>query len=191
MKCLVVGWRGLWPWRPGFGVGVLAGCGSSSTARAACSSAASSGTSTVSNKDKPAGAVQPPAVQQLRSELDSRRPQLTIRPTTLASMLTRAPRLSQARWWDYIEKNIASLDRNGDGIVVTSSRLATWATTILSRPHPRRAQHSWHGRRKDGKVVSGPIGTNTDETFLACQDIRWRLVARPTPFARKACLAGG
>ena len=150
-------------------VGVLAGCGSSSDS-ASSDSAASSGTSTVSNKDKPLVWFNRQPSNSSTGELDSAALNFNDKTYYVGFDANQGAEAQGKMVKDYIEKNIASLDRNGDGII--GYVLAIGDVGHNDSIARTRGVRSTLGRgvEKDGKVVSDPIGTNTDGSSSLVQD---------------------
>lgn len=71
---------------------------------------------------------------------------------------------------DYIEQNIDSIDRNGDGIIgyVLAIGDIGHNDSIARTRGVRKALGT--GIEKDGNINSEPVGTNTDGTASAVQD---------------------
>ncbi len=73
---------------------------------------------------------------------------------------------------DYIEKNIATLDRNGDGIIGYVLAIGDVGhNDSIARTRGVRSTLGT-GVEKDGKVISDPIGTNTDGSSSLVQDAK-------------------
>ena len=150
-------------------VGVLAGCGSSSDS-ASSDSAASSGTSTVSNKDKPLVWFNRQPSNSSTGELDSAALNFNDKTYYVGFDANQGAEAQGKMVKDYIEKNIASLDRNGDGIIGYVLAIGDVGhNDSIARTRGVRSTLGT-GVEKDGKVVSDPIGTNTDGSFSLVQD---------------------
>ncbi|RGJ47585.1 sugar-binding protein [Olsenella sp. AF16-14LB] len=150
-------------------VGVLAGCGSSSDS-ASSDSAASSGTSTVSNKDKPLVWFNRQPSNSSTGELDSAALNFNDKTYYVGFDANQGAEAQGKMVKDYIEKNIASLDRNGDGIIGYVLAIGDVGhNDSIARTRGVRSTLGT-GVEKDGKVVSDPIGTNTDGSSSLVQD---------------------
>lgn len=150
-------------------VGVLAGCGSSSDS-ASSDSAASSGTSTVSNKDKPLVWFNRQPSNSSTGELDSAALNFNDKTYYVGFDANQGAEAQGKMVKDYIEKNIASLDRNGDGIIGYVLSIGDVGhNDSIARTRGVRSTLGT-GVEKDGKVVSDPIGTNTDGSSSLVQD---------------------
>ena len=150
-------------------VGVLAGCGSSSDS-ASSDSAASSGTSTVSNKDKPLVWFNRQPSNSSTGELDSAALNFNDKTYYVGFDANQGAEAQGKMVKDYIEKNIASLDRNGDGIIGYVLAIGDGGhNDSIARTRGVRSTLGT-GVEKDGKVVSDPIGTNTDGSSSLVQD---------------------
>lgn len=150
-------------------VGVLAGCGSSSDS-ASSDSAASSGTSTVSNKDKPLVWFNRQPSNSSTGELDSAALNFNDKIYYVGFDANQGAEAQGKMVKDYIEKNIASLDRNGDGIIGYVLAIGDVGhNDSIARTRGVRSTLGT-GVEKDGKVVSDPIGTNTDGSSSLVQD---------------------
>lgn len=150
-------------------VGVLAGCGSSSDS-ASSDSAASSGTSTVSNKDKPLVWFNRQPSNGSTGELDSAALNFNDKTYYVGFDANQGAEAQGKMVKDYIEKNIASLDRNGDGIIGYVLAIGDVGhNDSIARTRGVRSTLGT-GVEKDGKVVSDPIGTNTDGSSSLVQD---------------------
>lgn len=150
-------------------VGVLAGCGSSSDS-ASSDSAASSGTSTVSNKDKPLVWFNRQPSNSSTGELDSAALNFNDKTYYVDFDANQGAEAQGKMVKDYIEKNIASLDRNGDGIIGYVLAIGDVGhNDSIARTRGVRSTLGT-GVEKDGKVVSDPIGTNTDGSSSLVQD---------------------
>ena len=150
-------------------VGVLAGCGSSSDS-ASSDSAASSGTSTVANKDKPLVWFNRQPSNSSTGELDSAALNFNDKTYYVGFDANQGAEAQGKMVKDYIEKNIASLDRNGDGIIGYVLAIGDVGhNDSIARTRGVRSTLGT-GVEKDGKVVSDPIGTNTDGSSSLVQD---------------------
>ena len=150
-------------------VGVLAGCGSSSDS-ASSDSAASSGTSTVSNKDKPLVWFNRQPSNSSTGELDSAALNFNDKTYYVGFDANQGAEAQGKMVKDYIEKNIATLDRNGDGIIGYVLAIGDVGhNDSIARTRGVRSTLGT-GVEKDGKVVSDPIGTNTDGSSSLVQD---------------------
>lgn len=150
-------------------VGVLAGCGSSSDS-ASSDSTASSGTSTVSNKDKPLVWFNRQPSNSSTGELDSAALNFNDKTYYVGFDANQGAEAQGKMVKDYIEKNIASLDRNGDGIIGYVLAIGDVGhNDSIARTRGVRSTLGT-GVEKDGKVVSDPIGTNTDGSSSLVQD---------------------
>ena len=150
-------------------VGVLAGCGSSSDS-ASSDSAASSGTSTVSNKDKPLVWFNRQPSNSSTGELDSAALNFNDKTYYVGFDANQGAEAQGKMVKDYIEKNIASLDRNGDGIIGYVLAIGDVGhNDSIARTRGVRSTLGT-GVEKDGKVVSDPIGANTDGSSSLVQD---------------------
>ena len=150
-------------------VGVLAGCGSSSDS-ASSDSAASSGTSTVSNKDKPLVWFNRQPSNSSTGELDSAALNFNDKTYYVGFDANQGAEAQGKMVKDYIEKNIASLDRNGAGIIGYVLAIGDVGhNDSIARTRGVRSTLGT-GVEKDGKVVSDPIGTNTDGSSSLVQD---------------------
>lgn len=150
-------------------VGVLDGCGSSSDS-ASSDSAASSGTSTVSNKDKPLVWFNRQPSNSSTGELDSAALNFNDKTYYVGFDANQGAEAQGKMVKDYIEKNIASLDRNGDGIIGYVLAIGDVGhNDSIARTRGVRSTLGT-GVEKDGKVVSDPIGTNTDGSSSLVQD---------------------
>ena len=150
-------------------VGVLAGCGSSSDS-ASSDSAASSGTSTVSNKDKPLVWFNRQPSNSSTGELDSAALNFNDKTYYVGFDANQGAEAQGKMVKDYIEKNIASLDRNGDGIIGYVLAIGDVGhNDSIARTRGVRSTLGT-GVEKDGKGVSDPIGTNTDGSSSLVQD---------------------
>lgn len=150
-------------------VGVLAGCGSSSDS-ASSDSAASSGTSTVSNKDKPLVWFNRQPSNSSTGELDSAALNFNDKTYYVGFDANQGAEAQGKMVKDYIEKNIASLDRNGDGIIGYVLAIGDVGhNDSIARTRGVRSTLGT-GVEKDGKVVSDSIGTNTDGSSSLVQD---------------------
>ena len=150
-------------------VGVLAGCGSSSDS-ASSDSAASSGTSTVSNKDKPLVWFNRQPSNSSTGELDSAALNFNDKTYYVGFDANQGAEAQGKMVKDFIEKNIASLDRNGDGIIGYVLAIGDVGhNDSIARTRGVRSTLGT-GVEKDGKVVSDPIGTNTDGSSSLVQD---------------------
>ena len=150
-------------------VGVLAGCGSSSDS-ASSDSAASSGTSTVSNKDKPLVWFNRQPSNSSTGELDSAALNFNDKTYYVGFDANQGAEAQGKMVKDYIEKNIATLDRNGDGIIGYVLAIGDVGhNDSIARTRGVRSTLGT-GVEKDGKVVSDPSGTNTDGSSSLVQD---------------------
>ncbi len=150
-------------------VGVLAGCGSSSDS-ASSDSGASSGTSTVANKDKPLVWFNRQPSNSSTGELDSAALNFNDKTYYVGFDANQGAEAQGKMVKDYIEKNIASLDRNGDGIIGYVLAIGDVGhNDSIARTRGVRSTLGT-GVEKDGKVVSDPIGTNTDGSSSLVQD---------------------
>lgn len=150
-------------------VGVLAGCGSSSDS-ASSDSATSSGTSTVANKDKPLVWFNRQPSNSSTGELDSAALNFNDKTYYVGFDANQGAEAQGKMVKDYIEKNIASLDRNGDGIIGYVLAIGDVGhNDSIARTRGVRSTLGT-GVEKDGKVVSDPIGTNTDGSSSLVQD---------------------
>ncbi len=150
-------------------VGVLAGCGSSSDS-ASSDSAASSGTSTVSNKDKPLVWFNRQPSNSSTGELDSAALNFNDKTYYVGFDANQGAEAQGKMVKDYIEKTIATLDRNGDGIIGYVLAIGDVGhNDSIARTRGVRSTLGT-GVEKDGKVVSDPIGTNTDGSSSLVQD---------------------
>ena len=150
-------------------VGVLAGCGSSSDS-ASSDSATSSGTSTVANKDKPLVWFNRQPSNSSTGELDSAALNFNDKTYYVGFDANQGAEAQGKMVKDYIEKNIASLDRNGDGIIGNVLAIGDVGhNDSIARTRGVRSTLGT-GVEKDGKVVSDPIGTNTDGSSSLVQD---------------------
>lgn len=150
-------------------VGVLAGCGSSSDS-ASSDSATSSGTSTVANKDKPLVWFNRQPSNSSTGELDSAALNFNDKTYYVGFDANQGAEAQGKMVKDYIEKNIATLDRNGDGIIGYVLAIGDVGhNDSIARTRGVRSTLGT-GVEKDGKVVSDPIGTNTDGSSSLVQD---------------------
>ncbi len=150
-------------------VGVLVGCGGSSDS-ASSDSAASSGTSTVSNKDKPLVWFNRQPSNSSTGELDSAALNFNDKTYYVGFDANQGAEAQGKMVKDYIEKNISSLDRNGDGIIGYVLAIGDVGhNDSIARTRGVRSTLGT-GVEKDGKVVSDPIGTNTDGSSSLVQD---------------------
>ena len=139
-------------------VGVLAGCGSSSDS-ASSDSATSSGTSTVANKDKPLVWFNRQPSNSSTGELDSAALNFNDKTYYVGFDANQGAEAQGKMVKDYIEKNIATLDRNGDGIIGYVLAIGDVGhNDSIARTRGVRSTLGT-GVEKDGKVVSDPIGT--------------------------------
>ena len=150
-------------------VGVRAGCGSSSDS-ASSDSATSSGTSTVANKDKPLVWFNRQPSNSSTGELDSAALNFNDKTYYVGFDANQGAEAQGKMVKDYIEKNIATLDRNGDGIIGYVLAIGDVGhNDSIARTRGVRSTLGT-GVEKDGKVVSDPIGTNTDGSSSLVQD---------------------
>lgn len=150
-------------------VGVLAGCGSSSDS-ASSDSATSSGTSTVANKDKPLVWFNRQPSNSSTGELDSAALNFNDKTYYVGFDANQGAEAQGKMVKDYIEKNSATLDRNGDGIIGYVLAIGDVGhNDSIARTRGVRSTLGT-GVEKDGKVVSDPIGTNTDGSSSLVQD---------------------
>ena len=155
-------------------VGVLAGCGSSSDS-ASSDSATSSGTSTVANKDKPLVWFNRQPSNSSTGELDSAALNFNDKTYYVGFDANQGAEAQGKMVKDYIEKNIATLDRNGDGIIGYVLAIGDVGhNDSIARTRGVRSTLGT-GVEKDGKVVSDPIGTNTDGSSSLVQDAKMEI----------------
>jgi methyl-galactoside transport system substrate-binding protein len=155
-------------------VGVLAGCGSSSDSTSS-DSATSSGTSTVANKDKPLVWFNRQPSNSSTGELDSAALNFNDKTYYVGFDANQGAEAQGKMVKDYIEKNIATLDRNGDGIIGYVLAIGDVGhNDSIARTRGVRSTLGT-GVEKDGKVVSDPIGTNTDGSSSLVQDAKMEI----------------
>ncbi len=149
-------------------VGVLAGCGGGSSSSTGSSSGASSGT--VANKDKPLVWFNRQPSNSSTGELDTAALNFNDKTYYVGFDANQGGEAQGKMVKDYIEKNIASLDRNGDGVI--GYVLAIGDVGHNDSIARTRGVRSTLGTavEKDGKAVSDPIGTNTDGSSSLVQD---------------------
>ena len=155
-------------------VGVLAGCGSSSDSTSS-DSTASSGTDAVANKDKPLVWFNRQPSNSSTGELDSAALNFNDKTYYVGFDANQGAEAQGKMVKDYIEKNIATLDRNGDGIIGYVLAIGDVGhNDSIARTRGVRSTLGT-GVEKDGKVVSDPIGTNTDGSSSLVQDAKMEI----------------
>ena len=148
--------------------GLLAGCGSSTTSTSSGSSSGASGT--VANKDKPLVWYNRQPSNSSTGDLDTNALHFNDDTYYVGFDATQGAEAQGQMIKDYIEKNIATLDRNGDGTI-------GYVLAIGDVGHNDSIART-RGVRKilgtaveqDGKIISDPIGTNTDGSSSSVQD---------------------
>ena len=145
----------------------LAACGSSGSGD---SSSDSSASSDVANKDKPLVWFNRQPSNSSTGELDMNA--LTFNEDTyyVGFDANQGADLQGTMVKEYLEANIDSIDRNGDGVIgyVLAIGDIGHNDSIARTRGVRKALGT--GVEKDGDINSDPIGTNTDGTATAVQD---------------------
>ncbi|MCI7271328.1 MAG: substrate-binding domain-containing protein [Anaerobutyricum hallii] len=145
----------------------LAACGSSGSGD---SSSDSSASSDVANKDKPLVWFNRQPSNSSTGELDMNA--LTFNEDTyyVGFDANQGADLQGTMVKEYLEANIDSIDRNGDGVIgyVLAIGDIGHNDSIARTRGVRKALGT--GVEKDGDINSDPIGTNTDGTAAAVQD---------------------
>ena len=155
-------------------VGVLAGCGGSSDSSSS-DSTASSGTDAVANKDKPLVWFNRQPSNSSTGELDTAALNFNDKTYYVGFDANQGAEAQGQMVKDYIEKNIATLDRNGDGIIgyVLAIGDVGHNDSIARTRGVRKSLGT--GVEKDGNIVSDPIGTNTDGSSSLVQDAKMEI----------------
>ena len=158
----------------------LAGCGSSSTSSTATSTATSEATSgaaaattasgDVANKDKPLCWYNRQPSNSSTGELDMTALNFNKDTYYVGFDANQGAELQGQMVLDYIKKNAATIDRNGDGTIgyVLAIGDIGHNDSIARTRGVRKALGT--GVDKDGAIDSEPAGTNTDGSATVVQD---------------------
>ncbi|MCI6273197.1 MAG: substrate-binding domain-containing protein [Coriobacteriaceae bacterium] len=147
-------------------VGVLAGCGGGTDS----STTPSGGTDAVANKDKPLVWFNRQPSNSSTGELDSAALNFNDKTYYVGFDANQGAEAQGKMVKEYIEKNIATLDRNGDGIIGYVLAIGDVGhNDSIARTRGVRSTLGT-GVEKDGKVISDPIGTNTDGSSSLVKD---------------------
>lgn len=166
---------------------MLAGCGSSSNETAsntpandaaadttaaapADTSAAAPADGNIANKDKPLVWFNRQPSNSSTGELDMNALSFNDNTYYVGFDANQGAELQGTMIKDYIEANIDSLDRNGDGVIgyVLAIGDIGHNDSIARTRGVRKALGT--AVEKDGAIVSDPVGTNTDGSATAVQD---------------------
>lgn len=148
----------------------LAACGSSSKSGSSDSKSGSATTSKVENKDKPLVWFNRQPSNSSTGELDKAALSFNKDTYYVGFDATQGAEVQGQMIKDYITKNIADVDRDGDGVVgyVLAIGDVGHNDSIARTRGVRKALGT--GVEKDGAINSEPIGTNVDGKSKVVQD---------------------
>ena len=148
--------------------GALTGCGGSSDSSASTGTASSDGT--VANKDKPVVFFNRQPSNSSTGELDMNTLKWNDKTYYVGFDATQGGELEGQMVLEYIQKNIDTIDRNGDGIIgyVLAIGDVGHNDSIARTRGCRKALGT--GVEKDGAIISEAAGTNTDGSSSIVKD---------------------
>lgn len=148
----------------------VAGCGSGDAQSKGDSKGDSKTTSTVANKDKPLVWFNRQPSNSSTGELDKTALSFNKNTYYVGFDAKQGAEVQGKMVKDYIEKNIAKIDRNGDGTIGYVLAIGDVGhNDSIARTRGVR-QELGTGVEKDGAINSKPIGTNTDGSASAVKD---------------------
>lgn len=148
--------------------GALTGCGGSSDSSASTGTASSDGT--VANKDKPVVFFNRQPSNSSTGELDMNTLKWNDKTYYVGFDATQGGELEGQMVLEYIQKNIDTIDRNGDGIIgyVLAIGDVGHNDSIARTRGCRKVLGT--GVEKDGAIISEAAGTNTDGSSSIVKD---------------------
>ena len=148
--------------------GALTGCGGSSDSSASTGTASSDGT--VANKDKPVVFFNRQPSNSSTGELDMNTLKWNDKTYYVGFDATQGGELEGQMVLEYIQKNIDTIDRNGDGIIgyVLAIGDVGHNDSIARTRGCRKVLGT--GVEKDGAIISEAAGTNTDGSSSIAKD---------------------